>query len=95
MTRNKNDFAYLAGLLDTGRGEIKESGLISIAADDKAFAKFLVSNFGGSISSEHQWQSELGKHTEKILLAVIPYMILNHESAKKSLEYVRRGIPRG
>lgn len=104
MTKDKNDFAYLAGLLDSRRGQIEPDGTVSFYFHETEFSGFLVSKYGGQVggnsSSDTEWMNETvrwspvpGKHTEKILLAVLPYLIAKRQNAKSALNFVRSESP--
>lgn len=96
MTKNKSDFAYLAGLLDSSRGEIKENGTVNIKLFEVALKKWLISKIGGQVSGSdinRVWSPNGDLHTEKVLLAVLPYLIGKREEAIQSLTFIRSKSP--
>jgi hypothetical protein len=101
VTANKDDYQYLAGILDAeGTLSLYESKRsfdpkIQLPNTDMRVFDFLLEKFGGSVSSSKREHRELGnwvlptRFLETTLLAILPYMVTKREQAILLLDWFR------
>jgi hypothetical protein len=93
MTQQSKN-AYLAGLLD-GSGSFEASGqeLKIIASGPRKIGKYLTQQFGGCFTDTNwTWRHEFSQpsaKTERLLLGILPYLIVQRDSANQALQLVR------
>jgi hypothetical protein len=100
-TADKEDYQYLAGLLDAeGCLSLYESKRsfdpkIQLPNTDMRVFDFVLDRFGGSVSSSKREHRELGnwvlptRFLESTLLAILPYMVTKREQAGILLNWFR------
>jgi hypothetical protein len=95
----KAQWAYLAGFIDAGGGYVTPEE-VGVYHDDRLFMKHLIVSFGGSYRNfggpdgdkHYHWKTEPGKHTEKTILALLPYTMVTTQALKDALLDVRTSL---
>ena len=85
MTIQEEKLAYIAGLLDSSKGEITDEGDIHFYHENNLLIKVLQDNFGGKTLKYPDgisWFKYADEDTVSILKQLLPFLIRNRLSAE-------------